>query len=149
MKRTLITFSLTLATVFAYYSTPDAEEEDDNTGNSVAGYYDIESGTLNNPALVHIGTPDEHNSGNDNNNNNYDVPINIYYHYQHQDSQLADDRSPGVPASAHEINPTHINFLIRFFRSFAALPAIFRHRFLCNFSPSVSLDNLNCFTSLE
>jgi hypothetical protein len=25
MKRTLITFSLTLATVFAYYSTPDAE----------------------------------------------------------------------------------------------------------------------------
>jgi hypothetical protein len=119
--------------------------EDDNSilENNV-GYYDNEGGSLSNPAMVYIAKPDNYHSAGDNNN---DVADNNYYQYQ-QDV-LPDDRAPGVPESALEINPTHINFLIRFFRSFSALPAIFRHRFLCHLSPSVSLDNLNCFTSLE
>lgn len=113
--------------------------EDDRITDNNVGYYDDEGGSLTNPALVYIDNRDNYNSDGDNNN--------IYYEYQQE--VLPDDRAPGVPATVHEIKPSHINFLIRFFRSFAALPAIFRHRFLCNFSPSSSFDNLNCFSSLE
>nr|CAH0106827.1 unnamed protein product [Daphnia galeata] len=141
MKRTSITLSLTfvISTIVFAYSTPDITEEDRITDNNVEYYDDEENGSLTNPALIFIKKPD--NSAGDDNN--------IYYEYQQEEETLYDDRAPGVPETVHEIKPNQINFLIRFFRSFSALPLLFRHRFLCNFSHSASFHNLNCFSSLE
>ncbi|KAK4011404.1 Uncharacterized protein APZ42_024332 [Daphnia magna] len=109
-----------------------------------SGGYKTSRGTLNNPVLIYISTPDNH-LGDTN-----DLFNQIDYQSLLAEAAISELPLPQttVPPPL-ELNPTHINFLVRFFRSFSAIPAIFRPRRLrCHISPTVALfDDLNCFMS--
>ncbi|XP_057373233.1 uncharacterized protein LOC130694082 [Daphnia carinata] len=111
-----------------------------------SGGYKTSLGTLNNPVLIYISTPDNHLGDKSESFNQID--------YQALLSEAALSQLPlpqtTVPPPL-ELKPTHINFLVRLFRSFSAIPAIFRPRRLrCHMSPTVALfDDLNCFMSLK
>lgn len=111
-----------------------------------SGGYKTSRGTLNNPVLIYISTPDNH-LGDTN-----DLFNQIDYQSLLAEAAISELPLPQttVPPPL-ELNPTHINFLVRFFRSFSAIPAIFRPRRLrCHISPTVALfDDLNCFMSLK